>query len=318
MGKQRNRPRKIWSFDIFALFIVVATGCHEQKHELVGDAGRPIEPVDIRSVDPDLQIPALHAGPAAAGRRIKEVLPNYEDTTVYHTTYLPTDWTPNGNYPVIVELGGNGNYSDRYGDTCDGKVESCKLGYGMSGGSGFIWICLPFLNNTGDANSIVWWGDRPKFDPQPTIHYCKKAIPWICQKYGGNPHRIVLTGFSRGSIACNFIGLYDDEIAKLWCASVPYSHYDGVIESWGYPGGDRASAATRLKRLGNRPQFICSEFSDRDGSIESTRRYLESTNHRGQFTFKQTGFRNHNDAWILRPSPARTELRHWLQKIVDH
>jgi len=26
----------------------------------------------------------------------------------------------------------------------------------------------------------------------------------------------------------------------------------------------------------------------------------------------ETGFRNHNDAWTLRPSPARAALREWV------
>ena len=126
---------------------------------------------------------------------------------------------------------------------------------------------------------------------------------------------MILVGFSRGAIACNFVGLHDDEIAKLWRAFVPYSHYDGVVTSWGYPHADRASALDRLKRLGDRPQFICAESGGR-ASVEATRKYLESTGIDAPFTFQDIGFRNHNDAWVLRPSPARDALRARLADVV--
>jgi hypothetical protein len=127
----------------------------------------------------------------------------------------------------------------------------------------------------------------------------------------------VLAGFSRGAIACNYIGLHDDEIARLWAAMIPYSHYDGVFEKWGYPQADRRSALTRLKRLGHRPQFICQETSGNSvRSLEATRKYLVGSGVEGQFTFQATGFRNHNDAWTLRPSAARKALRRWLRRVL--
>ena len=38
---------------------------------------------------------------------------------------------------------------------------------------------------------------------------------------------------------------------------------------------------------------------------------------KGKFTFQSTGFRNHNDAWVLRPSPARKALRKWLVEVLE-
>ena len=103
-----------------------------------------------------------------------------------------------------------------------------------------------------------------------------------------------------------------DEIAKLWRGFIPFSHYDGVVESWPYSGADRRSALTRLGRLDGRPQFIFAEsLPGNKPSVETTRRYLESTGVAAPWTFMPTGFRNHNDAWTLRPSPARTALRNW-------
>ena len=265
---------------------------------------------DLRTVKPDLALPPLSNAQAAAGSRVKETHPDWKGTSVYHVLYLPRDWRAGKSYPVLVEYAGNGPYKGRFGDVSTGHPEGSKMGYGISGGAGFIWVCLPYLNNAGKKNVTQWWGDAPQRDARPTVDYCKKAVPWICKKYGGDPKRVILCGFSRGAIACNYIGLHNDRIAKLWRAFIPYSHYDGVNERWGYPNADRKSALARLRRLGNRPQFICHE----GGGVAATRHWVESTGIQGQFTFRSTGFRNHNDAWLLRPSPARRTLREWLKK----
>ena len=272
---------------------------------------------DIRSVKPDLLVPPLSDGKPAAGRRVKQTLPRWQDSKVYHVLYLPTDWKPDKKLPIIIELAGNGPYKNRFGDVSTGHPEGSKMGYGISDGEGFIWACLPYLNNAGTANVTKWWGNAPKYDAGPTVAYCKNAVPWICKKYVGDPKRVVLCGFSRGAIACNFIGLYDDKIAKLWRAMIPYSHYDGVNERWGYPDSDRQSALTRLRCLGDRPQFICQEGATGRTNLDSTRKYLEDTGIKGRFTFQQTGFRNHNAAWLLRPTSARRTLRTWLKKSLE-
>jgi hypothetical protein len=257
----------------------------------------------------------MTAGQPAAGARVRQVHPDYAKTAVHHALYLPEDWKPGKRFPVIVEYAGNGPYSNKFGDISTGRVEGSNLGYGISGGKGFIWVCLSYLNDAGNANVTQWWGDQPTFNPGPTIDYCKRTVPWICEQFGGDPERVFLVGFSRGAIACNFIGLHDAEIAKLWRGFVPYSHYDGVRSGWPYPGADRPSAIARLKRLNGRPQFICHEGGIPNSSyISATLEFIESTGVKGSFTYLPTGFRNHNDAWTLRPSPARSAVRTWLKK----
>jgi len=143
------------------------------------------------------------------------------------------NWQKGMSYPVIVKYAGNGPYKNAYGDICTGKVEDCNLGYGISGGKGFIWVCLPYISQDHMHNQLQWWGNVVA-----TVEYCKKVIPEICQKYGGDSSKVFLVGFSRGSIACNFIGLYDDDIASMWRGFVCHSHYDGV-RKWNYKGSDR-------------------------------------------------------------------------------
>ena len=264
---------------------------------------------DYRSVAADLNVPQMIEVDPAVGQRVRRTLPTF-DTQVYYSLYLPSDWQPDKSYPVIVEYAGNGGYRDAIGDECSGRPEDCNLGYGMSAGVGFIWICLPYLNNDGNDLALTWWGNAPNYDPQPTLKFCRAAVKDICTNFGGDVDRVILSGFSRGAIACNYLGLFDDETARLWRAFVPCSHYDGV-RRWPYPDSDAASAAVRLKRLQGRPQFICGE---RD-QIEETRKYLASFDLK-HITFVSTGFRNHSDQWILRPSPTRDRLREWLSEVV--
>lgn len=273
-------------------------------------ASRPSWP-DISTVTPDLTIPPLSAGKPAAGRRVKQILADWPGSQVYHVLHLPDDWRPGGCYPVLVEYAGNGGYTNQFGDVSTGRPEDSKLGYGLSAGRGFIWVCLPYLNEAGTALALQWWGDKPAYTAAPTLDYCRQAVARICREYGGDAERVILCGFSRGAIACNFLGLHDDATAKLWRAFVAFSHYDGVRQ-WPYPGSDRASAFARLKRLGGRPQFICAESN----GVEETRRYLATHAPDGRFTFVSTGFRNHNDAWVLRPGEARSCLRQWLAEVV--
>ncbi|MEZ5385300.1 MAG: hypothetical protein R3F13_07290 [Prosthecobacter sp.] len=257
---------------------------------------------DIRSVPADLIVPALSAGPPAAGKRVRIGL---------SVLYLPTDWKAEAKWPVIVELAGNGGFSNAFGDVSTGLPEGSNLGYGLSGGRGFIWLCVSYLNAKGDQIAIKWWGDAPTYDPQPTLKNLRETVKAVCRDFSGDESRIVLAGFSRGAIACNYLGLYDDETAKLWRAFFAYSHYDGV-KTWPYPNSGRESALVRLKRLGDRPQFICGENTNAQG----TEQYLRPLLPNADLTFLSTGFRNHNDAWTLRPSPAREKAREWLRRVL--
>ena len=256
---------------------------------------------DIHSVSPDLEVPALSEGPPAAGKRVRHGL---------SVLYLPTDWKADKKWPVIVELAGNGGYTNKFGDVSTGLPEGSNLGYGLSAGHGFIWLCVPYLNAKGDEVAIKWWGDAPTYDAQPTLKHLRETVKSVCRDFSGDESKVVLCGFSRGAIACGYLGLHDDETAKLWCGLLAYSHYDGV-KKWPYPGSDRESALVRLKRLGNRPQFICGEGSN----AQETEQYLRPLLSNADLTFLSTGFRNHNDAWTLRPSPARDKAREWLRRV---
>lgn len=253
----------------------------------------------IESVRPDLVTPSATDHAPAPGKRVRQINKNYAGTKVYHLLYLPTDWKDGEKYPVIIEYAGN------KWKTSPGTVEGSNLGYGISGGKGVIWICMPFVDRKNQSNATTWWGDV-----DATVEYCKKTVNRICTEYGGDSSNVFIAGFSRGAIACNYIGLHDDEIASLWRGFICHSHYDGV-KKWGYARSDPDSAETRLKRLGNKPQFISQEKS-----IDATKTYLKNTFPSGKFTFQALPFPNHTDTWVLCDIPERKKIRDWFDQVL--
>ena len=244
-----------------------------------------------------LIVPQVTNAAPSPGTRVRQFNQNYAGSGGYHVLFLPTDWKPGRKYPVIVEYAGN------KWQTSLGTVEGSSLGYGISGGKGVIWVCMPYVNQAEMKSQLNWWGDV-----DATVAYCKHTVKRVCSEFGGDANNVFIAGFSRGAIACNYIGLHDDEIASLWRGFICHSHYDGV-RSWSYAGSDRASAAERLKRLGNRPQFISHE-----NSIDETKEYLRKAHPSGQFTFVPLPGVPHTDTWVLSHSPERTALRNWFKQ----
>jgi hypothetical protein len=247
------------------------------------------------TLDPDLITPFVTCDNPAPGRRVRQCNLDYQGTPVYHTLYLPTDWQKGMTYPVIIEYAGNASKAT------PGTVESCNLGYGITAGQGTIWACLPFVDTKHTSHATTWWGDI-----EATVDYCKQTVRDICTRYGGDSANVFIAGFSRGAIACNYIGLHDDEVASLWRGFICHSHYDGVRE-WNYTNSDRKAARMRLKRLGKRPQFVSHEVS-----VDETKRYLKNAFPSGDFTFLDLPFTDHTDTWVLRDIPERNLLREWF------
>ena len=247
---------------------------------------------------PDLVVPKVSEGQPAAGKRVRQQLDRYLNSDIHHLVYLPRDWKPGKRFPVVVEYAGNKWRSSK------GTVEGSSLGFGVTGGQGAIWLCLPFVESKKKVNATQWWGDV-----DATVKYCQLAVAEVCRRYGGDPKRVFLAGFSRGAIACNYIGLHDDKIASLWCGFICHSHYDGVRD-WSYANSDKRSAAIRLKRLASRPQWISQE-----NSIAAIQAYLKSAYPDGNFTLVPIKGFGHTDKWVLYDVPERKRLREWFAKV---
>ena len=105
---------------------------------------------DIATIPPDLTIPAVEHADPAPGHRVFYRLPGDPDTAPAMVLYLPAEWSPEKRFPVLCEYAGNGNFKNAFGDVSTGRPEGSQIGYGLSGGTGCIWVCLPFLNEAGD------------------------------------------------------------------------------------------------------------------------------------------------------------------------
>lgn len=261
---------------------------------------------DIDSILQDLFTPQISEGLPRPGVRVRQVNQGYENTEIYHTIYLPEDWEQGKKYPVIVEYAGN-----KWKDS-PGTVEGSNLGYGISEGKGVIWICIPFVDVANAKNALNWWGDV-----NATVEYCKKTVNRVNMEYGGDPSSVFLAGFSRSAIACNFIGLYDEEIAALWRGMICHSHYDGV-KQWAYEGSDKESALSRLVRLKGTPQFISHENNNFGKELLVTKEYLTRALPDGQFTFHSASFKNHTDTWVLRNTEDRRVIRKWFYNLLSN
>ena len=258
----------------------------------------------------DLVTPPMTDEAPAAGQRVRQVAPEYEGTAVYHSLYLPTDWKRADRYPVLVEYTGN-KFPPGKGS---GEVKDANLGYGMSGGAGFIWVVMPYVADGRKENAVTWWGDK-----QATVDYCKTNLPRVCEQFGGDPDNVFVCGFSRGAIGSSYIGLADDDIASLWKGLFTHDHFDGQ-KSWNYPESDRASALLRLARLRGRPVLICGQH----GSTVRDQ-FLKDHLDLADFTFLDVPtteifqipegpyIHAHTDLWMHRDSPYRQQARDWLQ-----
>jgi len=269
----------------------------------------------------DLALPPLTDQGPQPRKRATVIAPEYAGTKVHHLITLPADWTPDWkargkSWPVIAEY--TGNYFPTSGST--GEVEGAGLGYGVTRGKA-IWVVLPYVAKDHQKNEITWWGDI-----DATVGYAKTNIPRICSEFGGDPKKVVLCGFSRGAIGTSFLGLHDDEIAKLWCGLWAHDHFDGVKQwtaPWGAPlARYREEATTRLRRLQGRPVLISQAYPG-----DETRRFVEriaSQNvdyltvdmgaHFGTFP-NELAKHPHNDRWPLRDGDATTTARAWFERV---
>ena len=279
---------------------------------------------DSRKLDTEskiiLQIPPLSKGKPSAGKRVAITPREFAATKVFHTLYLPPDWQANGaKLPIIFEY--TGNYYPPTGST--GQTQDAALGYCLSAGR-YLWVSLPYISANQQQNAVRWWGDA-----NATVAYAKRYVPEIVAQFGADPNAVFLCGFSRGAIGINYLGLHDEEIAKLWTAFISHDHFDGVKEwrgtAWGSPLKEyRRAALRRLERIRGRP-YLVSQNGRNDGTEAYLRDALPTV---GNFSFNYINaqeilgkFPNrfakagHTDRWAIKPSPARTRTWAWMNRV---
>jgi len=233
----------------------------------VAPAPRLDGPYDIRTIPEDLTRPTELSDAPGPGKVVMDQITNPKffpsgrpasPTALQgHAVYLPTNWEPGKKYPVVFEYLGN-----------TVGVRSLKgIGYGLTGGRDFIWVILPIVSEfpATQPDVEVNWGVGAALSN--TVAYAKQAVREVCEKWGGDRDNCILMGYSRGGIACNLIGLYDDEIASLWKAMVPGAHYfhaglDITGTKIALGGADyKDVAAQSIARLGTISQLCIAEYN---------------------------------------------------------
>ena len=250
-----------------------------------------------------LDVPDMEAGAPNPGRRVRYQIAADAGTPVYCTLYLPPDWEQGRRYPVIVEFPGNIFYRAG-GCWSTGRPEQCAMGYGITRGERAIWVSLPFVDReTGDIAEDGFGSDAGR---DTTVH-ASAIVDDICVNWGGDRERLFICGFSRGSIACGYIGLANDEIASLWKGIIGCQHYDG--SNW-----NQSNLEGAVERA---PRFKGSAIFQVDNDQERYRPVQEATRPEVSWTWRSSGLGFHATTMFLDDRPLMKELREWFRALSE-
>jgi hypothetical protein len=246
--------------------------------------------------DGRMDVSAIEDGPPSPGSRVRYRLAEDANATIYSVLHLPKDWEPGGKYPVIVEYPGNIYFVN--GCYSTGLPDQCVIGYGMSKGQGAISLALPFVDRQAGGIAENGWGNADE-----TADYLMKMVDEVCTKFGGDPANLILTGFSRGAIACGYIGLRNDRIAALWKGMHACQHFDGS----GWRGATITGAIERARRFQGEAVFHT------DNPQEKVQPVMDAMSAR--FTFVKSGLGYHSTAMFLDERPSTQQLRQWFRDL---
>ena len=267
-------------------------------------AGQTVEVADLTAVGDAppwsrpagrLDVPIVEDGAPAPGRRVPyRPLPSGPGIQTPPAAFLslPSDWLPGGSHPVVVEYPGNIFFTPACYST--GRPEQCVIGYGMTRGRGAIWISLPFIDAAGHVAENGWG------DPDRTAEFCVATVDDVCERFSGDRDRLVLTGFSRGAIACGFIGLRNDRIAALWKGLHCCQHFDGD----GWNGATLDGAIERASRFRGTSVFHTDNSADKVKPVTDALRV--------PVTFVSSGLGAHSCAMFLDDRESTRRLRDWF------
>lgn len=245
-----------------------------------------------------IDVPNPEDSAPAPGRRVRYRPARDEASGVYSILHLPEKWQTGKKYPVIVEFPGNVFYAPACYST--GLPDQCVIGYGMTKGKDAICLGLPFVEQTGERIAENGWGNV-----DDTAEYALRVVAEVCDQFGGDRGNMVLTGFSRGAIACGYIGLRNDRIAALWKGFHACQHYDGD----GWNGASLAGALERGARFRGRSVF------QTDNPREKFQPVMDVMN--TQVIWADSGLGFHSTAMFLDDRPSTQQLRTWFFNLIS-
>ena len=277
---------------ITELRIVLNTGVHGTMIDVLRVRATGVGPAERHDFPGRLLVPTVTEGPPGAGKRVYMSLAG---SPVRYVLYLPKDWNPDGRFPVIAEYSGNIFYFKNTYST--GKADQGNIGYGMSKGSGVIWVNLPFLSTDRAHEQLDGFGNL-----DATAEYARRVIHEIVEKYSGDSGAVFLTGFSRGGAACGFIGLRNNDIADVWLGFHAVAGGDGA----GWFGSEMPGALERGTRMKGRSSFVTdgAPWQDVLAKLKQPFIYMDS----------QIGA--HVDTMFLDNRPSTLAVRKWMLDVL--
>lgn len=290
-GTPRLNPTNIQQIQLMLLQAKEGTTFELQKLNAKGTVSK------FKVKKSRLIVPNMGFTKPKPGKRVAYKL--NENSNLYSVLYLPKNYNPNKIYPVIVEFPGNIYYTDKVYST--GRPEQCVIGYGITKGEDAIWVSVPFVDYNKNEIAVNGWGN-----PNDTADYTVKVVNEIVEKFGGDKNNLVLTGFSRGAIACGYIGLRNDTIAQLWKGIHACQHYDG--DGWG--GAKMDEAIERLKKFEG-----ISFFQTDNSKEEEPKNMLEKA--AIETTFVNSGLKAHACDMFLDNRPSTLQLRNWFKNLTS-
>jgi hypothetical protein len=170
---------------------------------------------------------------------------------------------------------------------------------GMTLGRGSIGLGLPFVDRHWGRIAENGWGN-----PDETVAYALAMLAQVRDDWGADPANTVLTGFSRGALACGYIGLRDDRIAAWWKGFHACQHYDGD----GWNGATWEGAMARARRFRGRSVF------QTDNSAERFQPLMDAMG--VPATFVRSGLGAHATAMFLDDRASTRQLRAWYRDLI--
>lgn len=259
--------------------------------QAVGTAA-PWQPPQAR-----IDVPPVSDAAPAPGKRVRYRLAGDSEAGIYSLLNLPEDWQLGTKYPVIVEYPGNiyfvpGCYST-------GLPDQCVMGYGITKGKEAICVGLPFIDRQAGGIAEDGWGVADE-----TADYALRMVEEVCDKFGGDRDNLVLTGFSRGALACGYIGLRNDRIAALWKGFHACQHYDGD----GWRGATLEGALERAARFRGKAVF------QTDNSRHKFQPVMDAMH--TEVIWASSGLGAHATAMFLDDRTSTQQLRQWYWNLV--
>jgi predicted esterase len=256
--------------------------------------------------------PIVSDGKPSPGLRVRVNPREYAGEPVYYTLYLPTEWTPSKKWPLVVEFPGNRYHVPEEG-IYPGTVEECRMGFDLTRGVGSVWLTISPISYkcSPRVNAPVWWGGAGPEDPEGqkiALVHLKLALARTIPAYSIDPKKVVGVGFSRGAVALGYLGLADDEIARVWAGFWAHSQFDGV-------GFTSDPTGARLKRLGKRPVMLTwGEQDSGRANSEKARGILKAAG--VPVTDRMINGIAHTDAWPDQQVSELPFVRSWYHQVV--